>query len=259
MKSILNITIALFFGCSSYAQQAIVAVGGNGSSSSGSFSYSVGQIDFTYTQAPSGSMSLGIQQPIVTVSGSQVALKFFIEGYYEGNNLMKSVKNNQDLISPLTDVTDVVVELRDANNASVIIATTTATLKTNGDANCTFTSVPNGVYYIAIKTNNTITTYSATPVSVGSTPLIYDFSNSVNKAFANNMALVDNGVYAFFSGDINADDNIDNSDYSIWETDANNFEFGIFTTDLNGDGNVDNSDYSIWEANANNFVYSIMP
>ena len=73
------------------------------------------------------------------------------------------------------------------------------------------------------------------------------------------MALLATGIYGFFSGELNGDGNIDNDDYSLWETDANNFEFGVFSTDLNGDGNVDNADYSIWETNANNFVFSLRP
>jgi hypothetical protein len=48
-------------------------------------------------------------------------------------------------------------------------------------------------------------------------------------------------------------------DYSLWETDANNLEFGYFATDLDGDGNVNNVDYSIWESSANALIYSIVP
>jgi hypothetical protein len=66
-------------------------------------------------------------------------------------------------------------------------------------------------------------------------------------------------IYGFFSGDLDNDGNVANSDYSIWETDANNFESGIFATDLDGDGNVANSDYPIWENNANNFVSELRP
>ena len=43
----------------------------------------------------------------------------------------------------------------------------------------------------------------------------------------------------------------------IEQWDANNFEFGAFPTDINGDGNVDNADYLIWETNANNFIFSV--
>ena len=58
---------------------------------------------------------------------------------------------------------------------------------------------------------------------------------------------------------VRSDFKIDLTDYSIWETDNNNFEFGNFPTDLNGDGLVDLSDYSIWESNSNAFIFSFYP
>ena len=70
---------------------------------------------------------------------------------------------------------------------------------------------------------------------------------------------LENGVWALYSGDINLDGNVDNSDYGLWESDANSFANGNYSTDLNGDGNVDNSDYAIWEGNANEFIYAIIP
>jgi hypothetical protein len=70
---------------------------------------------------------------------------------------------------------------------------------------------------------------------------------------------LETGVWGCYIGDINQDGNVDNSDYSNWEVDANEFAFGNFATDLNGDGNVDNSDFSIWENNSNNFIFVITP
>lgn len=45
------------------AQQALVATGGNSSSSGGSLSYSVGQIVYTSSSGASGSVNQGVQQP----------------------------------------------------------------------------------------------------------------------------------------------------------------------------------------------------
>ena len=140
-----------------------------------------------------------------------------------------------------------------------LVTSTTALLLTDGTAVCTFATAPSGSFYLTVKGSNFIQTWTAAPVAVGSTPLTYDFSDAANKAFGDNMVLLETGVYGFFSGELNADGNIDNADYLIWETDANNFEFGVFPTDLNGDGNVDNADYLFWETNANNFVFSVTP
>lgn len=189
---------------------------------------------------------------------SVVNLKLFIEGYYDGSSTMKPVKNNQDFVSPTTDVADITVELYDAGTFA-LVATTTAVLKTDGTAVCTFATAPSGSFYLTVKGGNFIQTWTASPVTVGSTPLTYDFSDAANKAYGDNMVLLGSGVYGFFSGDLNADGSIDNLDYSLWETDANNFSFGVFATDLNGDASVDNLDYSIWETNSNNFVFSVTP
>lgn len=189
---------------------------------------------------------------------SVVNLKLYIEGYYDSVGSMKSVKFNQDGISPSTDVTDVIVELYDATTLT-LVDTVTTVLKTDGTAVANFSSSPSGSFYISVKGNNFIQTWTALPVAVGSTPLTYDFSDAANKAFGDNMIAIDSGVFAFYSGDINSDGSVDNTDYSIWEVDANEFAFGVFVTDLNGDGSVDNTDYSIWEANANNFVFSFTP
>jgi hypothetical protein len=189
-----------------------------------------------------------------------VNLKFNIEGYYNfPTQSMVPVKANQLVAGATnTDVDDVTVELRSAADGT-LVDTTTAALKTNGTAVASFPTGAAGSYYLVIKYKNAIETWSATPQSVGLTPLTYDFTNAASKAFGNNMKQVSPGVFAIYSGDINQDANVDNLDYSAWEEDANNLQSGYFPTDLNGDGNVDNLDYSIWETNSNNFVYSITP
>ena len=187
---------------------------------------------------------------------SIVNLKLFVEGYYRGSGAMTSVKFNQDGVSATTDVTDVTVELHDTIFSSV--ATTVATVHTDGTATCTFATAPSGSFYIAVLGSNFIQTWSANPVTVGGSPFSYDFTTSASQAYGDNMVEVESGVFAFYSGDINQDLNVDASDYSLWESDANDFAYGVYPTDLNGDGNVDASDYSIWENNANNFIYAII-
>jgi sugar lactone lactonase YvrE len=213
----------------------------------------------TYTFTPTVGQCATTNVLTITVGCTFIVnLKLLIEGYYEGTT-MKSVMNNQDSVSPLTDVENITVELHNTTSPWALVASATALLKTDGTAVCTFNTAPSGSYYIAVKGNSMVQTWSATPQIIGSTQLIYDFTNTSSQAYGNNMIEVEPNVWAFFSGDVNQDGNIDNSDYSIWETDANNFAFGFFTTDLNGDGNVDNSDYSNWEQNSNNFIFSVHP
>ena len=200
-------------------------------------------------------------------SNSIVNLTLFIEGYYLGGGLMTNVQNNQDypdyLLPPNTNVETITVELHDATSPYATVATTTAMLQTNGTAVCTFPTAPNGSFYIAVKTRNTVQTWSKLPQTVGGTPLNYDFSTAASHAYLDNQAPLGDDVFGFFSGDINSngaqDDEVSPTDYSEWEADANAFLFGSYASDLNGDGEVSPSDYSIWEANANAFVFALFP
>jgi chitodextrinase len=188
-----------------------------------------------------------------------VTAKLYIEGFYDTvTNVMRPVKANQGVGSSSTDVDDVTFELRDATSYA-LVATTTAIVQTNGLATATFNSALSGSYYLAIKHRNGIQTWSAAPLAISSSAPTYDFTNLATKAFGSNMVQVEPGVWAFYSGDINQDESIDLSDYSLWEADSNAFAFGVFATDLNGDGSVDPGDYSIWESNGNNFIFSSHP
>ncbi|MBL0012205.1 MAG: metallophosphoesterase family protein [Flavobacterium sp.] len=189
-----------------------------------------------------------------------VSTKFFIEGYYNvATNTMRSVKNNQDGSSPLTDVEDVIIELHHASAPYEIVATTTGTLQTDGTLEASFNNTPTGSYYIAIKSSNLVQTWSAAPQAISTTPLTYDFTTTASKAYGNNMKEVAADVWAFYSGDINQDDAIDNSDSDTLFTDIENSNYGVLATDLNGDGAVDNSDTDAFFNNVENSIYSNHP
>ena len=198
-------------------------------------------------------------QEIADICSPNINLKLFIEGFYLNGETMQSVVLNQSGYSPL-DVENITVELHDAVTFE-LVRSSTAVLKTDGTAVCSFlTDPPTGSFYIVIKTRNAIQTWSANPQSLNPLiPLIYDFTTAASQAYGDNMVEVEPNVWAFYSGDINQDEAVDPTDYSLWEPDANNFVFGVTVTDLNGDGAVDPTDYSIWEQNANNFVFAYYP
>ena len=66
----------------------------------------------------------------------------------------------------------------------------------------------------------------------------------------NNMVEVETGVWAFMSGDLDQNDNVDQDDYPLLQADveAPGGTFGFYATDLNGDGNVDQDDYPKFQA-----------
>jgi YDG domain len=200
---------------------------------------------------------LGLTASIVS-NNKVVNLKLFIEGYYIGANTMASKSLNQGVTSNTSIVEDIMVELRNAATYQ-LVATTIATLYSDGSAVCNFNTLQNGSYFIVVKSNNTIQTWSANPVAIIANPVTYDFTTAANKAFGNNMMELANGVYGFYSGDINQDEVVDGSDSTNLVNDIENANYGSLSTDLNGDGVVDGSDSSFLINNTENAVFSSHP
>ncbi len=192
-------------------------------------------------------------------TGKVVNLTLAIEGYYDsGLSTMRSVKLNQDFVSPATDVEDLTVELHDATTLA-LVDTAVGTLHTDGTLSVTFNTAAAGSYYLTVRGSNMVQTWTADPVALGTTPLSYDFTSSATQAYGSNMVEVSTGVFAFYSGDTDQNGNMDTLDYTQWEVDYNEFASGVFATDLDGNGNVDTLDYTIWELNYNNFVSAVGP
>lgn len=73
----------LFFTFQLSAQQSVNSSGGNGIGIGGSFSFSVGQIDYVYINGVTGSMSQGVQQPfefftLATDEIPEISVEFII-------------------------------------------------------------------------------------------------------------------------------------------------------------------------------------
>lgn len=126
-----------------------------------------------------------------------------------------------------------------------------------------FRNVQNGIpYYIEVTHRNTISTWSATPVTFISSDASIAFSVNSIYAYGNNEIQVDTSpydVFAFYSGDVNQDGTIDATDVSMVDNDASNFVSGYVVTDLTGDDFVDGTDFAIADNNAANFVSAITP
>jgi hypothetical protein len=170
---------------------------------------------------------------------------------------MRPVKLNQDGVSPADEVEAIIVELHDSVTYATV-ATTNAELKTDGTANCTFITSPSGSYYVAVKTSNAVQTWSTDPQTVGVILKSYDFSTAATQAYGDNMLSI-GGVFCFYSGDINQDEVVDNTDAPVLAVAIDGSAFGVQVTDLNGDGSVDNSDAPFFENNAANSIFAIYP
>jgi hypothetical protein len=208
-------------------------------------------------------------QTIANCSASNtVNLTAFIEAYVNPNLLptvkMRPVLLNQNVAGATqNDCDKITVELHKNVSPYNLIASTIANLNVNGLASAVFMpAVANGQYYLVIKHRNSIETWSAAPITISSTAAAtYNFSSGIGQAYGSNMVQISTtGKYALFSGDIvKLGGMIDNADYSIWETDTNNFSTGFVASDFDGDGATGNADYGFWETNSGNFVSIVQP
>jgi hypothetical protein len=171
---------------------------------------------------------------------------------------MKPVLANQGVTTnmTITDSFDIIVY--DAISPFAQVASSRVVVNTDGTAQCSFNSV-SGLFYIGVKHRNGLNTWSANPVLLGSIPLNYDFTTASNKAYGDNQVEMEPNKWAFYSGDLIVDENIDLLDGGQLELSIGNFDFGYIETDLNGDGNVDLLDGPLIEENTNNFIFSSHP
>ncbi len=200
----------------------------------------------------------GANISVVNTCNVTINLTLFLQGYYTGGSTMAPVLMNEGIGASTTLVDSIVVELHSEISPATVVSSTTVLLNTNGTASCSYPVAP-GNYYIVIKHRNTVQTWSAAPVAISAIPSVYNFSTAANKAYGNNMKEVEPAIWAFYTGDINQDENVDLLDLGEMEFDITNFAFGYFPTDLNGDGNVDLLDNPMAEENINNFVFSDHP
>ncbi|GBL35545.1 putative cell agglutination protein 1742.01 [Filimonas sp.] len=216
----------------------------------------------TYTvtgTSAAGCVATSTRLITVISCGTVLNLKLYIQGYYLGAGLMDHVMQNQGVAGATALQTDTVtVELHNAASPYALVSTQKAVVNTNGAATCNFPVTGN--YYIAVKHRNAVQTWSSSPVLMSGT-INYDFSNLASKAYNSNQVQVSTSpsLWAFYTGDMNADDNVDLLDLGLLESDITNFAFGYLGTDINGDGNVDLLDAPMVEANISDFIFSNHP
>ncbi|GBL35370.1 hypothetical protein EMGBS15_09650 [Filimonas sp.] len=149
-----------------------------------------------------------------------------MEGYYSGNGAMLPVLMNEGLGSNNYNTDSINVELRSPSAPYNVAASLRTMLHTDGTATCLFSPLT-GSYYVVIRHRNTLPTWSANSILLGSSPTSYDFTTAANKAYGNNMKPVGPGQWALFTGELIQDENIDLLDISPLENDINNFISGI--------------------------------
>lgn len=159
-----------------------------------------------------------------------VNLKLYAQGAYVGSGEMAA----EQTVTVTAHVSNGIVE------------TQTATLATDGTCSVEFEA--EGIFYLGVRTQNTLQVFTSGTVTLNGTAVNYDFTTAAEQAYGDNQVEVESGVFALYSGDIDSTGTIDTLDYDAWESAYNAYVEGG-ECDLNSDGLVDGADYVIYEAN----------
>lgn len=213
--------------------------------------------------------------PITGCACMQV--KVFLEGFYDSNtgemktdlggsasfptsqpyNIAPFNYSGTENFSTLpTDTVDwLLLELRDANNFSVVVERQAVlvrkdgfVMQTDGTLGANFENVNVGDYHLAVFHRNHLAVISANKVELDNTTLVQDFTLTVSSAFGENQLKEINGKFVLYAGDISSNHIIDNTDYNYHQTNQG-AGIGYDKGDLNGDENIDSDDYDLWFEN----------
>jgi endonuclease G len=156
-----------------------------------------------------------------------LSLTAFLEGYT--NTTSGTVMN----YAPSA----VKVVLHNSTSPYAAVDSATSSLSTAGVGTFTFTTALNSTpYYIAVKSWNTIETWSNTAQSFTSYALSYDFTSAQTQAYGNNLKQIVPGTkWCIYSGDVNQDGYVNVTDLIAVNNDAFNLVTGYVVTDLTGD------------------------
>ena len=170
-----------------------------------------------------------------TASALNLGLTAMLSGYCNGTT-MNYAKN-------------ITVELHNQTTPYALVESKSISLSTSGVGNPTYTTAVNGTpYYIVLKLDNGLETWSATPQSFSGSVLSYDFTTAANKAYGSNQVFV-GSKYCIISGDVDQDGSVGALDRSACWNDRN--LVGSYVTDLDGDGSVGALDRSVCWNNRN--------
>ena len=79
-NTLLVMAVAALTAVNGFAQEAVVAAGGNASGEAGSISYSVGQVAYTVATSENGSVSAGVQQQyVIEENPTNIEVEYTVE------------------------------------------------------------------------------------------------------------------------------------------------------------------------------------
>lgn len=130
--------------------------------------------------------------------------------------------------------------------------------KSNLKGDFKFYNAKSGSYYVVVKGENIIETWSRAPIEVlRAEKFKYNFTSSREQAYGNNLRYL-NGKYCVYSGDIDQSGTIELLDMVNVFNDSQSFASGL-NSDLNGDEVTDLIDIALASNNTRNFILRITP
>ena len=154
---------------------------------------------------------------------------------------------------PYADVVDwVLLETRNADSAAgatietmssrfaAFILNDGSIVDLDGTSNLKFNTQSDTNNFVVIRHRNHLGILSSSDLDYSSGVFSYDFTSSADKAFNSGQKNLGNGAYGMPGGDANADGEVNESDKTLWGTQAGTA--GYKSADLNMNGQTDNSD-----------------
>jgi len=237
-----------------------------------SLSWTLGEVA-TETYANGNTiLTQGFQQPDITLR-IYVDLTAFLEGPFNGTDMNTDLSDLTMLpvtqpyntapwnypgteslgIVPLPNKVDwVLVELRDAAIAetatsatmiarkAAIIMNDGSVVNPDGSSNLEFSYTLNDQLFVVIWHRNHLGMMSAFPLTELAGVYTYNFTTSMGMAYMNGQKNLNGNVYGMYSGDADANGEVNGSDKFLWIGDAG--EKGYLSTDFNMNGHASNQD-----------------
>lgn len=167
-----------------------------------------------------------------------------IEGFYNGAAM------NPDTVT---------IELRQSAFPYSKVDEAKIFLNSSGQGTGKFFNAVNGTpYYLVLKHRNAVETWSAAVQTFTNSILTYDFTTASNKAYGNNLKLI-NGKWCIFAGDVNQDGFVNPQDLNFVFNDNVNGSTGYISTDVNGNLFTEIEDLSLVFINSVLGVESVRP
>ncbi len=222
------------------------------------------RILYSGTVAPCGQAEWGeTEDYTVTVTSGAVKtlnLTLYLEGLFNtSTSQMNKAQDENGNRYPGTVADEIDIALAQSSAPYSIVATAAnVSLNCNGSCTASFSSSLSGNYYIVVTHRNSITTWSASPVSFAGSTINYNFSDLQSRAYGNNLIL-NGSKYCLYGGDVNQDGLIDSGDMIPLDNLSAAFGTGYLPEDVNGDGLIDSGDMIVVDNNAAAFVGGITP